>query len=66
MLCAGLDAGGKDSCQDNSGGPLLMGSGASMSLVGVVSWGEGCARPNKYGVYSKVNSVMSWIDSVIK
>jgi len=65
MLCAGYKEGGKDSCQGDSGGPYFVKSGTSDVLVGVVSWGEGCAQPNKYGVYSRVVSAYNWIRSTI-
>ena len=55
MLCAGRDAGGKDSCQGDSGGPLTRGTSNTV-LTGITSWGIGCAQPNFFGVYTKVSN----------
>ena len=66
MLCAGLAAGGKDSCQGDSGGPMIVSNGSGGWLqAGVVSWGNGCAQPNYYGVYARVASFKNWITSQI-
>ncbi|KAI4458493.1 polyserase-related [Holotrichia oblita] len=58
MICAGyLDIGGKDACQNDSGGPMVVDG----VLVGVVSWGSGCADKNYPGVYANVANLRDWI-----
>ncbi|KAM9318521.1 ST14 transmembrane serine protease matriptase a isoform 2-T3 [Pholidichthys leucotaenia] len=64
MICAGKLRGGVDACQGDSGGPLTVqhtGLLSNMYLVGVISWGEGCARKNRPGVYTKVSYYRGWI-----
>ena len=57
MVCAGLAEGGKDSCQGDSGGPLVgVAADGTRKLVGIVSWGQGCAEPDHYGVYGRVSA----------
>ena len=66
QICAGdWDHGGVDSCQGDSGGPLVYKKGNLTTLVGIVSYGKGCARPNFPGVYTRVSSFIDWIQSTM-
>ena len=67
MMCAGFSRGGIDTCQGDSGGPLQCRKKKDRSqwvLYGVTSWGRGCGRKLKYGVYAIVRNYLMWIKMI--
>lgn len=61
QICAGMPLGGVDSCQGDSGGPLIQRRAGRPVLVGIVSWGNGCALRGYPGIYTRVSSYAGWI-----
>lgn len=66
MFCAGNRDGGRDSCQGDSGGPIWATIGGNKTLVGVVSFGDGCAKRLKYGVYTRLANYTAWAQQTMR
>lgn len=67
VLCAGLTAGGKGSCEGDSGGPMMLpifeNGRFPYYQIGIVSNGVGCGRPNLPSIYTNVQKYVDWINS---
>ncbi|NWI06636.1 FA9 factor, partial [Tichodroma muraria] len=61
MFCAGFPSGGRDTCEGDSGGPYTTEIEGTWFLTGITSWGEECALPGKYGIYTRVSKYVKWI-----
>jgi secreted trypsin-like serine protease len=62
MVCAGYPQGGRDACAGDSGGPMVVDG----RLVGVVSWGDGCARAGKPGIYTRLTSYQDEVSAQLR
>jgi secreted trypsin-like serine protease len=67
MVCAGYPQGGTDTCEGDSGGPLLASVGRAFRLAAATSFGSGCAQAGKPGVYARLaeGSIRDWVKSVV-
>uniref|UniRef100_A0A674EIZ7 trypsin n=1 Tax=Salmo trutta TaxID=8032 RepID=A0A674EIZ7_SALTR len=65
MVCAGTNR-CVDACQGDSGGPLACVKDDVSFLYGIISWGDGCGKTGKPGVYTKVVNYVNWINTIIK
>jgi secreted trypsin-like serine protease len=70
MICAGDPQGGwlKDSCQGDSGGPLQVihpRNQCLFQIIGITSFGRGCANINSPGIYTRVSHYLPWIENIV-
>jgi secreted trypsin-like serine protease len=67
MVCAGYPQGGTDTCEGDSGGPLLASVGRGFRLAAATSFGAGCAEAGKPGVYARLaeGPIRDWVKSVV-
>ncbi|KAL0809673.1 hypothetical protein ABMA28_011192 [Loxostege sticticalis] len=68
FICAGRRKGGADSCEGDSGGPMVVQRDRDSRFVlgGVISWGIGCAEPNQPGVYTRISEFRDWINQILQ
>ncbi|RWS14716.1 chymotrypsinogen B-like protein [Dinothrombium tinctorium] len=66
MICAGFESGRVDTCAGDSGGPLLFSKNGKWHVFGITSFGEGCGRRGKYGIYAKVVNYVKWIRKTVR
>ncbi|CAH2054242.1 unnamed protein product, partial [Iphiclides podalirius] len=74
QICAGHLLGGIDACQGDSGGPLQIKIDTPLDarlnwriyyIVGITSFGHGCAHPNTPSVFSRVSHFTEWIENIV-
>ncbi|CAK1548943.1 unnamed protein product [Leptosia nina] len=68
FICAGWKKGGADSCEGDSGGPMVIQRDKDNRFVlgGIISWGIGCAEPNQPGVYTRISEFRDWINQILQ
>ncbi|KAG8290130.1 hypothetical protein J6590_089441 [Homalodisca vitripennis] len=67
MFCAGDRRGRTDSCAGDSGGPLLCRDHSGRwTVFGITSFGEGCGKRGKYGIYTRLPNYVRWVHRVMK
>ena len=65
QVCAGFIEGGTDSCAGDSGGPLFIIENGEIIQMGITSFGNDCALPNFYGIYTSVSHFLPWLSNYI-